>query len=451
MDPILDRFAEELRKVPLNPPRIPMVSTVTGQWLEASEACDPGYWVRNLRETVRFSDAVARLLEDPDRVLLEVGPGNVLSSLARQHADARDERLILSSIGPPQDPEPDSLHLLNRLARLWAAGTEVDWEGFHRFGARRRIPLPTYPFQRQRYWIESAGQEPVRGPGSPGKKADIGDWFYLPSWRRAAAPSEVSAVHGQEACWLVFLDELGLGTRIAERLREKGCAVHTVAIGERFHQAEGRHYRIDPANPAHYGTLMRMVGRQADLRVLHLWSVTRMAGQASGAAGFDRCQRLGFYSLLHLLQALGNGEDHGTVRIRVVTNDAQDVLGTEELSPEKATVLGLCRTVPQEFPNTSCQCIDLQLGDFGAEDRFVEMLLQDSMTEIEEQVMAYRGTARWVEDFEAHPLPPPQGLSLRLRQKGVYLITGGLGNIGLKLAEYLARTVKARLVLLGRT
>lgn len=158
MEPIVGPFAERVRQVRLQPARLPIISTLTGRWIEPDEWTDPTYWSRQLRQTVRFAEAVGELVKRPDFVLLEVGPGQTLTQLAQQHPGRAKEQLVLSSMPPVEQPG-ETVALLTALGRLWLAGVSIDWEGFYRDERRRRVPLPTYPFERQRYWIDppSAG------------------------------------------------------------------------------------------------------------------------------------------------------------------------------------------------------------------------------------------------------------------------------------------------------
>jgi phthiocerol/phenolphthiocerol synthesis type-I polyketide synthase E len=161
MDPVIGAFTDEVRRTRRNPPRIPFVSNVTGTWITADEATAPDYWAKHLRHTVRFSDGVRELLKEPHRVFLEVGPGNTLSTLTKQHLNGSDHTTVLSSIRHPHEQESDGAFILNTLGRLWLSGVDVDWSGFHKKEKRHRVLVPTYPFERRRYWIDPV--EPVRG------------------------------------------------------------------------------------------------------------------------------------------------------------------------------------------------------------------------------------------------------------------------------------------------
>jgi len=161
MDPVMEAFTDEVKRARRNPPRIPFVSNVTGTWITPDEAMAPGYWAKHLRHTVRFSDGVRELLKEPNRVFLEVGPGQTLSTLVKQHLKESENKIVLSSIRHPHEQESDVAFILSTLGRLWLAGVEVDWFGFYEKERRHRLRLPTYPFERQRYWVEPA--EPARG------------------------------------------------------------------------------------------------------------------------------------------------------------------------------------------------------------------------------------------------------------------------------------------------
>jgi phthiocerol/phenolphthiocerol synthesis type-I polyketide synthase E len=151
IDPILGEFGAFLRRLELKAPSVPFVSNVTGTWIQEREARDPDYWVAQLRGTVRFEQGLRTLLADPHRVLLEVGPGRTLGSLARQQQQGTQR--VFYSLRHPQDEQSDTAFLLHSLGQLHACGVKVDWRGFAAHEQRRRVPLPGYAFDRQRYWV----------------------------------------------------------------------------------------------------------------------------------------------------------------------------------------------------------------------------------------------------------------------------------------------------------
>ena len=154
MEPAIEEFTALVRGVQLRAPQIPFFSNVTGKWITEEQAADPSYWARHLRETVQFSAGVAELLNDPAVVLLEVGPGQTLGTLAAQQPGYAPDRVALASLRPPKGEHSEVEFLLKTVGRLWLAGVEIDWSRFYAAQPRRRVQLPSYPFERQRYWID---------------------------------------------------------------------------------------------------------------------------------------------------------------------------------------------------------------------------------------------------------------------------------------------------------
>ncbi|MDT4955720.1 MAG: hypothetical protein QOJ02_3858 [Acidobacteriota bacterium] len=458
MQPMLDSFVEQFNFVRLQAPQMPYVSNLTGTWITATEAIDPNYWARHLRQTVRFAEGLEQLLSG-EGILLEVGPGQTLCGLAKQQNGKSARQILLSSLRHPHDRQDDERFMLNTLGRLWLSGVEVDWPGFHKDARPLRTPLPTYPFERHRYWVELQNEV---APDTSSlevqleKNPDIADWFYLPSWKRSASPELLQISSStQDARWLLFTDACGVGAHLAERLERAGKEVFTVAAGEQFAKHGERAYTVNPRERADYDALLKELHAQNRLPevIVHLWNVTTEEERQSELDSFEKFQALGFNSLLFLAQALGEQPDAAQLKITVVSTQLQAVTGEETLCPSKATLLGPCKVIPEEYTQLVCRSIDVELPHSGVqpESKLLDQLLAELYADTSDSVVAYRGQHRWVQTFEAVRLAEAVNPNLRLRERGVYLITGGLGGIGLTLAEHLAQTVRAKLVLTGRT
>ena len=205
MDPMLDAFRGQMKRVSLNSPGIPYLSNVTGEWITDEEATDPDYWVRHLRETVRFDDGLNELFKAEHQLLLEVGPGKALSSLTQRHPGKPAKLLSLSSLRHVQETQSDGFCLLRAVGQLWLRGVKIDWSKFHYPPQRRRVPLPTYPFERKRFWIE---RQPLTHPDESLQRRNIDDWFYAPIWKQSVLLSASSAVN-KPSRWLLFVDDCG--------------------------------------------------------------------------------------------------------------------------------------------------------------------------------------------------------------------------------------------------
>lgn len=460
LEPILEEFGSFVRTIKLKPPRIPFVSDVTGTWITEAEATDFQYWVRHLRQTVRFADGIQQLLADPERTFLEVGPGRTLSTLTRQQPLLNKGHVVLNSLRHPHDSMPDLAFLLTTLGRLWLEGVPINWAGFHAYGTSRRIPLPTYPFERQRCWIEPL---PVKvatnytNHASLHKKPDIADWFYIPSWKRSLPPVlvEEGVLTRQRLRWLVFSNRDGWGLQLIQRLKDSGQDAITVMEGNRYACIGEGLYTINPEHYDDYSALVTELSvlDELPLQIVHLWNVTSNPPDLSVEKLFAWYQDRGFYSLLFLTKALGSVHPTDSLQITVVSNHLQQVAGSDTPYPEKATLLSLCTVLPQEYPHITCRSIDIDEAETNssAEKHLLDRLVAELGSTGKDTIVAYRGQYRWVQTFEAVRINEPPVPGAFLREGGVYLITGGLGNVGLILADYLAQTVRAKLVLVGRS
>jgi acyl transferase domain-containing protein len=405
MDPILERFTQLVGSIHLNAPKIPYISNVTGTWITAGEATDPRYWATHLRTTVRFADGVRELLKERDRLLLEVGPGRTLSTSADRHPDKKSHAIV-GSMRHPNAKESDFAFALRSLGQLWAAGVDIDWRRFYENERRYRIPLPTYPFERQRYWVEPQRSTTLR------KKTGIQNWFYVPSWKRSVRPAISPGPAAETRRWLVVGDDAA--EVIRKQLEQLGEDVVTVR---------------GAAEASDYKSLLNGLGPD------------RLPNRVVHALGGEN----GLYSMVSLTQALGEIQTHDSVEIAVVTVGAHEVTGSEFIKPENSLVLGACAVIPYEYPNIGCRSIDVESADQAAK------AIHEVLAQSPDRFVAYRGRHRWVRAFEPAPLEATRPEVSVLSRNGVYLITGGLGGIGRTIAEYLAQAVQAKLVLIGRS
>ncbi len=424
MEPALAAFAARVAQVERRAPRIPFLSNVTGTWITDEQAVDPAYWSAHLRSTVRFAAAVEELAREPERLFLEVGPGHSLANLVRRHPARSARQAVLSSLRPPSEAGEDREILLGTLGRLWLAGQRIDWTAAHAGERRLRVALPTYPFERRRFWLEEH-PEASTAQRSHLAKRPLAQWFYEPSWRRSGPLTALPAVGGADGpgagrSWWILADRGGVGEGIARLLDRAGHHVVLLAKGESSE-------RLAAAG-------------EPPRDIVHCWSL-----DAEENAGRD-----GVLSLVRLARALAERSGVEPFRLRVVTRGAFEVTGGEPLRPEAAMLLGPTVVLPQENPGFRTQLFDLA-PDFegaGGLDRLVAALLAN---DLRNSAAALRGNYLWHQAFEPATEIAEAPARPRLRSGGVYLITGGLGRVGLALAGHLARVWKARLVLVGRS
>ncbi len=474
LEPILPEFRAYLRTLELSPPKLPFVSNLSGTWIRPEEATDPEYWVRHLRGTVRFADGLRTLLEGDGRLLLEVGPGNTLGSLARAVAGPSIARSCFSSLRHRDEQLCDQAFFLGVLGKLWCAGARPPWKSLYSGEQRQRVSLPTYPFEHERHWIEPGTPQLAAEPGAGALKklGELERWFHRPIWRERAR--DAVATTGPQR-WLLFVDGSGLSSMWMEQLEAQGHSVVTVHEGPGFKQLAPKAYAIAPEEKRDYDALIDALAQNGQMptRIGHLWMVTESESTPPTTTFFHWIQERGFYSLLFLAQALGREPLAEPVHLAVVSNGMQALEGETLAQPAKAIVLGPVRVLPQELPGLSCQSIDLVLpartslrrshkARAAELARLAQELSAECAAPAKECVIALRGLAprsgvqpqngvqRYALEHEALRLPAVDGKPAALREGGTYVLTGGLGGIGLVLAKHLARTARAQLVLVAR-
>lgn len=415
----------------LSAPRIPFVSNVTGDWITDEAATDPAYWGRHSASPVRFVDGMRALCDGRDHILIEIGPGQSLSSLAAQHlagASGGAGRPVLHSLPARNDRRVgDRATMLTMLGRAWAAGGQVDWTAVNTAAHPRRVALPSYPFEGSRAWLEPAAAAAEPDRTDQGRTSDRDGWLWTPTWHQlppSSTGTEPSWVPGQH--WLILADELGAAQELESRLATHGQTVTVVHAGSGFTASDDGRYRINPAEAEDYRALCAALARQerSPDHVVHLW---HLAG-----ARQDRAATLGFFALELLAAALAS-HDRRDRHLWVVASGIASVERGDQLEPATALLLGAARCIPQEFDGFAAHCVDVT----GAESpgRVAEQLLEVVAEPPPHRLIACRGRRRWVQSFESARMT---GQCAPLRPDGVYLLIGGLGRIGLDLAEQLA-------------
>ncbi|HEY0604277.1 MAG TPA: amino acid adenylation domain-containing protein, partial [Herpetosiphonaceae bacterium] len=418
MEPILDRFVAVMRGVRLHAPEIPLVSNVTGTWLTAEEATDPRYWARHLRQTVRFADGVRLLWGEPGRILIEVGPGQSLSSMARQQPKQRktDQRLALPTLRSATDPTPDRAIMLSTIGRLWLAGAPVNWSVLYADERRLRIALPTYPFERQRYWIDPPSAEQLRM--LPPAQEQPG-WCSVPVWREALLPElRPSALADNFSAWLIVADPdsswSGLSQAVIELLLSAGQTVDSVRPTAAW---------LDP--------------NHAPGSILYFWD----ARPETWDQALDNLHSFAW--------RLAERASSNPVRLAIVATRLHDILGETQIDPTGAALTGLCAAINTTYP--AIQALTIDVGMVARQERQrqqqTRMLIGELVQPFATTAIAYRAGKRWLQSYEPAPLDE-QSTGDGLRQGGTYVVTGNLESIGAALVEQLIQRWSAQLVLI---
>jgi acyl transferase domain-containing protein len=444
--PMTEQAAKQLTEfvatARLDAPTLRWVSNVTGDWITDTDAVSPEYWGRHVLAPVRFREALEKLAELRDTAALEVGPGRTLSQLARRQLPADQPVRPLASL--PQAGERTGVltKLYQAAATLWQAGAPVDWTRLTADEERSAVSAPGYAFDRQSYWIApdktpSAEAAPAPAPVS----APQDDRLTVPHWTESTpAATRMDAVAGRR--WLLIGNHDDDTRALADRLRARDAAGVVTASGRE-------------AAPEKLTARIReeLQGHQAPLEIVYLtlWG-ERPAGMPDHRAA-DYWLDRGYWRLQHLLSGLGRHASAQPVRLTVVTSGTWNVSGAESTEPAKAPVAALLDVAAKENASLRTRVIDLPAGsgtaaDAGPSAPVWTHVAQDNDTDCDR--VALRGHRSWTLSYRAVPDSSVAHAVPDVRSGQTWVITGGLGALGLVAAESLARRAPVRLALLGR-
>jgi phthiocerol/phenolphthiocerol synthesis type-I polyketide synthase E len=454
MAPALSAFRDVVATAALAAPQIPFASNITGDWITAAEATDPSYWARQLREAVRFGDCVTTVAGDTASLFVECGPGRQLSGLIRMRRAGHTALQCLPGPGETKSTGPQLLGAA--LGHLWANGCDLDPAAIGAAG--NRVALPTYPWERQYHWVQPDPDLPdgtaIDAEQDGGRSRTPDQWFAVPAWRQVP-PAGGGRPAGRV---LVLGDDDGW---VADGLSQRGSEVIRVRGGTGY-ERDGGGYRVRPARREDYDALLAdlSAGGPIPAHIVHCWALA--AKPAASAEGTWAAQDDGFFSVLSLVQALAARAPEEGIRLDVVTAGTAEAVGHDLDHPEHAPVAGAVKVLPVEFGWLTARQIDVDCGFAARAGGSVtgqaaalidELCTDDRAVPPDEPLVALRNGRRWRRRFDSVPVPPEAGdeqPGAVLRPRGVYVITGGLGGIGITIAEDLARRFAARLVLVSR-
>jgi acyl transferase domain-containing protein/acyl carrier protein len=524
MEPMLPEFKKIAKKVRYSLPGIDIVSNVEGG-LVKDEIANCEYWLRHLRQPVRFLEGMQTLHEKGCEIYVEIGPkpnllemgqqclpanvGVWLPSLRSGQLDLRrlmqNERHGLEKLfSPLKNNFSDWQQMLESLGRLYVQGIPVDWSGFDRDYPRRKVVLPTYPFQRRRCWIndekkcarskiaqsdieknavvgmlnngdteqlaklvtaeESLSEKEsillpklikvlVRQHARDQAMASLNDWLYEIEWQpkpREERKAERRAKAGSETgTWLIFADRGGVGQNLAARLMENGYGCILVYPGNGYKKEENGQWTVNPSALSDCERLIEALSSPGTMvlqGVVHLWSLDASNSENVNVDALDKAQLLGCAMVIHLVQALTNHTALPILRLWLVTRGAVPAGPVHApLEVAQSSLWGLGKAVSLEHPDLWGGMIDLSPDV--QPDEVAQLMLELQDPQNEEQI-AFRREKRYAARL-VRSRPGKTGKVL-LRPDGTYLISGGLGALGLRVAQWIVKQGGRRLVLIGR-
>ncbi|MCP4347107.1 MAG: SDR family NAD(P)-dependent oxidoreductase [Desulfobacterales bacterium] len=511
MDPMLSEFEVVASWIKYSSPKTDLISNVTGTFA-TDEITKPSYWRNHVRQPVRFADSMKTLFQEGYDIFLEIGPKPVLLGMGRQCVNETGnletdketgffgKTRFLPSLRQGQD---DWGQMLKSLAELYINGVPINWTGFDRAYSRKRLVLPTYPFQRQRCWFDTEGskrktdqslpasQENVQTPvlnllnqGDadglvhqmemtkdlsedeaklvPGivkrfikKHQDqlaasaVSDCFYQTEWHQISnskVENQKSKIESPNA-WLIFADHRGMGKALAKHLEEKGQHCFLVYAGNTYENKDSGTWIINPDRPDDFERLFQDIPKHGDTTlkgIVHLWSLD--ATEELTISALEDAQIFGCCSVLNILHAVTKTED--SPKLKLVTRGAVRTGNepAESLSVAQSPLWGMGKIIALEHPALWSGIIDLPSDTSEAD---TEQLATELLNPDGEDHTAFRNGKRYTARLKK--IKNPLLTSHFPLLTSSYLITGGLGSLGIRLANWMAEHGARYLILTGRS
>jgi len=427
MEPMLESFSAQTRHISFHAPKIPYISNLTGTWATAAQVTKPSYWLEHIRQAVRFYDGVTTLLHsNKNAVLLEVGPGRTLTSLASM-AVQENQRIKVASLPTAQATVGAQAFMLTALGQLWSAGVPIDWSGFYDQEFRLRVALPTYPFERQKFWIEPGDTKAAANLASndASRRKNPDDWFYLPSWILSQTPSQSSLSTLQH--FALYGPPSALADKLRDTLKQLG---HSVTLSHTHEDC---------------------VKVSAECDTLVYLPVLNLPPDADAhKVSYSLSQVCD--PLIRLVQAISTQRGERPIRLTAI---GEHILATNPgltIEPAQAALVGLLRTLAYEYTHFDTQTIDIIIPTTTKTlSRLSEKLAAELVSDNRDETIVLRNSYRWIPELRTiQPTERERSLGL-FKDEGVYVITDGLEDIGLVFAKALAQRPGSKLVLTAQS
>lgn len=530
MESMLAEFHQIAASITYADPQIDLISNLTAERLTKKDIT-PEYWVRHLRGCVRFADSLKTLHAYGYEMFVEIGPKPTLLGMGR-NCLPEEVGVWLPSLRQGQD---DWQQMLQSLGKLYTCGVPVDWSGFDRGYGRQLLSLPTYPWQRQRYWIQTSEQRYQKAESLSGENIQtpitnlldqgnteqlaqlvqkagnfspeqikllsellsvlvrehkqhlipdfIQDLCYEIVWRSQGsigqqslgddtlAPEEIrdrlkpqpeqlmsqrnqlyKETKTEPGNWLIFADNQGIGKQLSVLLRSQKEACILVFPGTEYKQISEQEFSINPALPEDFQQLLleQVAKDKAPWRgVVYLWSLDTVEADALTVADLEVASQTGCGGVLSLVQCLISKGFSPPPTLWLVTKGSQRV-GVESTlaGVAQSPVWGLGKVITNEHPEFNCTLVDLDpVGNNNAQALLAEICSHKPTSG--ETHIAFRNGQRYVSRLVRSDKIVKK--SLQLKADATYLITGGLGGIGLLVAQWMVEHGAKHLVLVGRS
>lgn len=433
MEPYIEKFQENMSGIKFSKPRIPIISTMTGEKVNG-EMSDPGYWSTHIRNTVRFYDAMKIVEEQGYSIFIEIGGTATLTGLAAQFISDQNA-LFLPSLRKDTGAWEQ---LLSSLSQLYVNGAEIDWEQFHKPYSRKKVLLPNYPFQRERYWIKEL-------------REDHYEKIHALKWEEKSLETKEVSLDRRTRAYVIFMDQHGIGEKFEKLLSQSGASCFCVRKSNDrsvFQFEQSNIYSVDPCSKEDLSTLFKKFQLNAfsSVTILYLWGLDTVDSTKLTTEILHREQQVICTGLIHLIQHMAKHRFSNKAKLCILTKNAVNN-STKNMSLSQSTLWGIGRVIGVEYPDLWNKLLDI---DDETLEYNPETILEELDTDDEDQVSLRDRGKRYVLRLRKMKGTDLESDKYLVRDDSTYLITGGLGGLGLLTAEWMVKKGARHIVLTSR-
>lgn len=455
IDAINNEFKKELKKIHYSDMKIPIVSNLSGEFVSNKQMRSGKYWIEHLRNTVDFSSGIKFLLKKKNTLFIEVGPGRTLTNLVKQNNQPKSLNIkTINTIRSHNYFINDNRKLLLALGELWTGGFDINWDEYYRNEIRHRVSAPTYCFDEHIFPVRVDPIEQFKNINFKRNIRDvrsISDWFYLPLWKKSFISNKIEATNSSEI-FLIFSDKNKLSLELTEKLLAEGKKVIVAHKGNSFKKHGDFSYEINPLENNDYKLLHDKIVNKIKFidQIIYCWGLSDSEVDIDKYDFESRFTVINsvFFSLLWIYQNFNIQKYEKYIKIILLSNLNHEILYDEQLNYNVATASSLLTISAQENPNIFACQIDVNIEDeyYNLSSKILDELLYNDVN----SMVGYRGGQRYTREYDNIKLPLFTNKS-KVKNQGTYIITGGLGKVGLAFTEYLIEKYNTNVIILGRT
>ncbi|NHN25922.1 amino acid adenylation domain-containing protein [Flavobacterium jejuense] len=460
MDSILSEFENEFFEISINEPKIPYISNVTGSLVTYDQISKPSYWSKHLRGTVDFFKGSETLLKMGNASFMEIGPGRTLSNYLAESKLLVSDHHIINTIRHSKQEVDDQKYIIEKLGSLWLKGIKISWDGFYSNEERNKVSLPTYSFEKLPYTtnfnLSKLLDSQLKTDNSNENEiiSTTENHINITNWKRSLLPNAAIELIENNSDFLVFYGDETFSPYLIQKLVAYGQNVVQVKTGSKFEVLEDGTFQVN-MNISDEITKLWDHLMQNKVIVKNIIYCATLEEELQGI-NYDSIQEKlnkGYLGLSNIAKSLASTVQTVNINITVISNHLANVSEEDKVDPLKSVIHAPARIIPSEITNVKCKVIDIPYP-FQTEKE-----LKDYTTKIENEIfyniddpyIAYRYNERWVESVENFESNEKINSNVQIIKDGVYVIVGGLGGIGLSIANELALQYGANIVIVHRS